>query len=335
MKKAKIRYYVGLDVHLKSTSYIVRDIEGNIHLEGKCASKGQDLHNILEPYLFSCVIGLETNTEIYPIYEYFIEKKYDIRAGNTVQLRNLIGKNDKLDARRLSDMLRLNTFPCAFIPSGHLKELRTLVKIRHNALIDTRRIGSQIQAYMRKEGISFVTAGESFSKKWLNLLKKYVFDNPQNYGIKSLYDAYIYLDKRLDDLSFQMKEYAKLHFSKEYISIIAHRGIGDILASYLISEIGNISRFSTEKKLRRYARVSPCTNESADKIYSSFLPKVSSRGLLRWPFVQIAHCIVKHNESIRDYYKKKKKQKKIAGKAIMCVASTVSDIIYKTLVSIA
>ena len=106
----KTTFYIGLDVHKAFTYYAVRDINGAIALEGKSSSIGKDLYEILEPYLHSCIIGLETNTEIYPIYEYFKEKSFDIRAGNTIQLRTLIGKNDRLDAKRLSDMLRLGSF---------------------------------------------------------------------------------------------------------------------------------------------------------------------------------------------------------------------------------
>ena len=39
----------------------------------------------------------------------------------SIRIRELIVKNDKLDARRLSDMLRLNTFPESFIPDKKLK----------------------------------------------------------------------------------------------------------------------------------------------------------------------------------------------------------------------
>ncbi len=70
MKTKKVRYYIGLDVHKKFTEYVVHNLDGNIELEGRCASIGNDLYEVLEPYLFSCVIGLETNVEIYPVYEY-------------------------------------------------------------------------------------------------------------------------------------------------------------------------------------------------------------------------------------------------------------------------
>ena len=40
MKTKKIRFYIGLDVHKKFTVYAVRDLDGNIVLDGRCASIG-------------------------------------------------------------------------------------------------------------------------------------------------------------------------------------------------------------------------------------------------------------------------------------------------------
>ena len=74
IKNIKIVFFIGLDVHKKFTEYVVRNSEGDLELEGRCASIGKELYEILGHYLFSCVIGLETNIEIYPVYEYFKEK---------------------------------------------------------------------------------------------------------------------------------------------------------------------------------------------------------------------------------------------------------------------
>ena len=90
--KKEVKFYIGLDVHAKFTQYIVRDLKGTILLDGRSTSNPEELYEIIEPYLSPCVIGLETNIEIYPVYEFFKEKSIDIRAGNTVQLRTLIGK---------------------------------------------------------------------------------------------------------------------------------------------------------------------------------------------------------------------------------------------------
>lgn len=58
-----------MDVHKRFTAYAVRNKEGDLVLEGSCATNCKDIFEVLEPYLFSCMAGLESNTEVYPIYD--------------------------------------------------------------------------------------------------------------------------------------------------------------------------------------------------------------------------------------------------------------------------
>jgi transposase len=330
MKTIKAKFYIGLDVHKRFTSYVVRDINGQEILNGSCASTPKDLHKILEPYLCLCVIGIETNTEIYPIYDFFKAKKIDIRVANMHKIRELVDKDDPLDAKRLADMLRLGTFPCSFIPEMKQRELRSLVKTRHAMLEECIRLKSQIQSLIRKHGL-VMPPGESFTKKWCAALQSHMFCGKGGYDMRHLYDLHIFTNNKLENITAEMISFASKHFQKEFEAINAKEGVGPVLATYFISEICPITRFADQKKLRRYAGVIPCSEKSGGKVYATMLPKISSRGLLRWALIQASHCMSKFNEPIKEYYKKKKRQKKIAGKALMAVASSVSDILYNTL----
>ena len=330
MKKTKnVEFYIGLDVHKNFTAYAVRDKERKNVKEGSCASTPQDLKANLEPYLFSCVLGLETNAEVYPIYNSFKEK-YDIRVANTIQIRTLIGKNDQLDAIRLSDMLRLGTFPCSYIPDENVSKLRTLVKIRHGFMEESVSLQLKIKSILRKLGLPMSNA-KSFTKIWCSVLEKHIAFDKDGFQLRHLYDTYKYTETKLEIASNEMIEFTKSNFIKEFEAIIQIKGIGPTLTSYFIAEICPITRFKNIKKLRRYAGVIPISQESAGKIYGTYLPKTSSRKLLRYALVAAANCMNKHNENIKKYYTKKKKQKKIHGKAIMPVARSISDMIYKTL----
>ena len=112
MKNTK--YYIGLDVHKEKTSYCIRDKLGNILIEAETATLYSELEPRLKPYLAASMIGLEASTSYYTLYQNFLRNNYHIKVANTIQLRQLIAKNDKLDAQRLSEMLRLGTFPCSY-----------------------------------------------------------------------------------------------------------------------------------------------------------------------------------------------------------------------------
>ena len=193
------------------------------------------------------------------------------------------------------------------------------------------RIQNRIKSLVRKYGLRKPT--KDMGKAYISMIEQYIIANPESFDLRHTVDHYLSTVTRLEKITNQIVGFAKEHFTKEFEALIQHKGIGPVLVTYFLSEIGPISRFKSEKKLRRYAGVVPCSSESGGKIYGTYLPKTTSRRLLRWALTQAAHCMIRSNENIRAYYRKKKKQKKIAGKAIMAVASSISDIVYKTLVS--
>ncbi|MCK5030625.1 MAG: transposase, partial [Thermoplasmatales archaeon] len=147
------KYFIGLDVHKEKTTYVVRDRMGNILLEGEAATLYNELHERLKSYLKSSIIGVEACTSYYTLYQNFLKNNYSVKVANTIQLRQLIAKNDRLDAKRLSEMLRLGTFPCSYIPDEKIQRLRSLVQIRHSLMEEKTRCNIRIQAFLDRNGI--------------------------------------------------------------------------------------------------------------------------------------------------------------------------------------
>ena len=174
---------------------------------------------------------------------------------------------------------------------------------------------------------------QGLGKYYLEGIQRSLVSIENTRDLKALIDFYVLNNNHLQNITNEMIGYAKANFPKEFEAVSKRKGIGELLGTYFISEICPISRFISAKKLRRYAGVIPVTDKSGGKLYATYLPKSSSRSLLTWAFVQVAHCMIKFDENIKMYYKKKKREKRIAGKAIMAVASSISDMIYKTLTS--
>jgi len=306
----KIKFYIGLDVHKTITAYHIRTAESDTVIEGTCSSKPLDVWCVIGPYAHSCKIAMECNIEIYPIYYFLKEKDLNPMVGNTIQLRTLIGKNDKMDARRISDMIRLGTFPLAFIPEGNVKELRGIVKSRHSLLVENRRVQNQIKAFTRKYGL-VIPNSKGLSAKTLSSLHQLLSCKYEYRDLSIALERYNFNSKLLEKATDRMIGFAKSKFPKEYNVLIEMKGIGPVITSYLISEICPIIRFKSKKKLRRYAGVIPCSQQSAGKTYATFLPKTSSRSLLKWALIEASHCTAKHCDKIKAYYKRKKKEKKM------------------------
>ena len=330
MKNTK--YFIGLDVHKEKTTYVVKDKIGNIVLEGETATLYSELYERLEPYLKSSVIGLESSTSYYTLYQQFLKNGYSIKVANTIQLRQLITKNDHLDAKRLSEMLRLGTFPCSYIPDEKIQRVRSLVQVRHSIMEEKVRCNARIQAFLDKNGV-IMPSYKAFSKKWRLVLMKYMGSGEVSLELRHEYDHFVFLEKKMEQLDQELQGYAGKNWPKEYHNVQTIPGIGPVVACYVIAHILPIERFSSNRKLRRYAGVVPTCKDSGNKISRGRISKTSSRKLLRWALIQSANTIGKTNTRLGKYYRLKKKQKKNAGIAKVAVASSLIDVIYKVLIT--
>ena len=330
MKNTK--YFIGLDVHKEKTTYVIRNRLGDILLEGETATRYTELYKQLKNYLKSSIIGLEASTSYYALYQNFLRNNYNIKVANTIQLRQLIAKNDKLDAKRLSEMLRLGTFPCSYIPDEKIQRLRSLLQVRHSLMEELVRCNNRIQAFLDRNGI-VMPDQEAFSKKWRQKLLQYIGSEEVSLELRYEYDHFVYLEKKSEHLGQEISGYTMKYWKEEYRLIQSITGFGPVLSCYIIAHILPISRFSSNRKLRRYAGVVPTFHESGGKKSKGHIPKTSSRKHLRWALIQAANAAGRTNTKLGYYYRKKKKQKDNASIAHVAVASSMIDIIYKVLIT--
>jgi transposase len=322
------KFYIGLDVHKNQTTYAVKDWNGVTVSRGKCATQFSDLDKAISEYMKDGVVALEACTFYYHLYMNMKQRKIDVRVANVIQLRKVIGKNDELDSERLADMLRLNSLPESYIPEEKVQNIRILINLYNNAVCENTRQKNEIHSILDRNGIS-VPVKDFFSKNGLIFINQYI-QKTNNFALRYMIDSYLNSAEKINKLSCEITSYMKNNFHQEYELLKTIPGIGDTLAGYLIAEICPLDRFENKKKLRRYAGVIPIKEMSDKKVYATFLPKYSSRRLLRYAIVLAANCAVRTDCSLRDYYKKKKKGSN-HSRAIMCVASSMSDIIYNVL----
>lgn len=309
---------------------MVRDRIGNILLEGETATLYTELYERLQSYLTQSVIGLEASTSYYTLYQGFLTNGYDIKVANTIQLQQLIAKNDKLDAKRLSEMLRLGTFPCSYIPDKNIQHLRSLIQVRHSLMEEKTRCNNRIQSFLDRNGV-VMPDQDAFGKKWRHALVQHMGSGEVSLEMRYEYDHFEYLEKKNKQLDLEMQGYTCKHWPIDFKLIQSITGFGPVLTCYIIANILPISRFTSNRKLRRYAGVVPTFHESGGKKSKGHIPKTSSRRLLRWALIQAANSAGRTNTKLGRYYRVKKKQKNNASIAHVAVASSMIDIIYKIL----
>lgn len=121
-------------------------------------------------------------------------------------------------------------------------------------------------------------------------------------------DLIRHMQVTLDDIRAQMYELESL--SPHYELLRSVPGIGEVTASVILSEIGNISRFHTKKQLIAYAGLDPSVFQSGK--FTSKNNKISKRGspYLRKALYQAARAGISKrsngyaNKELRTFYDK-------------------------------
>jgi transposase len=153
-----ISHYIGFDVHKKSISYCVKTADGTITEEGKLRSTRQVLrqwagkrqepwHGAMEATLFS--------GWIYDALKPFAAK---LEMGNPSMMRAIGAakkKSDRLDARKIADLVRCNLLPACYVASVEMRELRRLLRYRNTVVAHAVPVKNRMSGLLMEVGAEY------------------------------------------------------------------------------------------------------------------------------------------------------------------------------------
>jgi transposase len=307
-------FYAGFDIHQKFIYATILDENSQIVQQGKFLTSELDLDNFLgflppkqvKIVMESCGIWED-------FYDLLESKGYDVCLANPQGVKAIASakiKNDKVDSEVLAKLLKADLIPKSYIPPKEIRELRYLVRHRKILIKHRTKVKNNIHQILRMKNIKHGFR-DVFTQKGVKYLKTLNHER-----INCFLKIMETLDIEIKNLDKGLKE--NNTSSKEVYLLQSMPGIGNYAAQVIQSEIGDISRFPSPKKLCNYAGIVPSQNQSADKDYKGRITKVGSRNL-RWILVQGAQVAVCLPNKLQKYYYKLAK-KKSRSKAIIAVA---------------
>ena len=113
--------------------------------------------------------------------------------------------------------------------------------------------------------------------------------------------------------------------------ILTIPGVGYTLGAMIISEIGDIKRFSNPTKLLAFAGLDPVIKQSGN--FQADTMKISKRGstYLRYAIYRVAFLIIYNNETFHNYYLVKRSQGKNHKVALGHICNKLVRVIFKIL----
>src|SRR5436190_18605789 len=194
-------------------------------------------------------------------------------------------KTDKVDARVLAELCRRDLVPALWVPGLEDRALRERLRrrmhlVRMRASAQNRIFGLLTQWGLR---LSLKRLREPDA---MALLEAHGVAAPWRRSIAEAIAVIDLLDRRIAPLEVELAQLA--HGDERVALLRTIPGVGDLLGLTIATEIGDVSRFATPRKLIGYAGLAPKVNQSGDRSKTGALSKAGSR-TLRWAAVEAAH----------------------------------------------
>src|SRR6202161_3057428 len=255
--------YIGMDVHKESISIAVRNGAGKIVMECVIETKANVILDFIAGLRGDLHVTFEEGTSAAWLYDLLRphvtklvvcdpRKNASMREGN---------QNDKIDARRWAELLRLNHLSPVYHGEHGLRSLKELVRSYLTITKDLGRVMSRVKAIYRSWGIP-CTGKQVYAPRhrveWLGKISEL--------GVRRRAEFYY---QQLDALRALRQEVRRdlLAESKKHQAwkrLCQIPSIGPIRAAVLLGVLQTPHRFRTKRQLWTYGGVGIETHSSAD-----------------------------------------------------------------------
>ena len=144
--------YIGLNVHKKLSYYSMGDSKATEVKRGRFPTTCEGLASLRA----NCLKVQKWRSSGIFAYEYLDERGIEVHLAHPVYLKPFAKKHvktDKVDARVLAQLLRMDYLPESYVPGKEIRDLRVMIR-HHVSLVRLRTsIKNRVHALLAIEGI--------------------------------------------------------------------------------------------------------------------------------------------------------------------------------------
>ena len=288
--------YIGMDVHKESTSIAVMNAAGKIVMECVVETKANTILQFIDGLRGELQVTFEEGT--WATWLYDLVKPHVTKVVVCNPRKNALlkegSKGDKIDARKLAELLRLNHLNPVYHGENGIRTLKELARSYLTITKDLTRVMNRLKALYRSWGIP-CPGNEVYApphrSEWLGKIREAGVKRRAEHSYRQLDD----LRALRQDVRRDLLAESKKHKAWKLLRRIP--GIGPIRAALLIALMQTPHRFRTKRQLWKYSGLGLETHDSAQyRIVEGQLQRskkpVTLRGLNK-----------DHNHDLKDIFK--------------------------------
>lgn len=291
--------YCGLDIHKDKYVACLLDKEGNELRNGEFPSTKDAITQFFSGIdNTSCTVIIENCGMWRYAYKILKELGFQVKLTDGTKTKKIVGqkKTDYNDAQVLANLARTNYLPKLYIPDDDILAYRDLTHHLRGIRQIRTTLKIKIKHELMKKGIKYKSNIWNIQgHAWLRML--------QIFSITSLVSLLEEVDKEEKEIHKQVIKLAKQLKPTKLLMTIP--GVGEYLALVIYSEIGNIARFKTVKKLVMYSGLCPGIHQTGDT--NRQVKNIFCNRFLKFAFVEGSGCsVILGNKTFKDKYQKYK-----------------------------
>jgi transposase len=288
--------YVGIDLSRKRLDWLALGPEGERAAIGAVPPDRDGLARLVER-LGDAEEGvlavIESMTGARFVHDRLETAGWDVRIANAVKVKGLAPlacKTDKIDCWVLAELARLDLIPEIWLPDPRVRAERERARFRLHLVKHRTALKNRVHSILFQHGVPS-PGSDLFGAGGRRLLEGLRLPEP---WASTLVASLALIDSLEEQISACERELRALGADHRYIPLLLTcPGIGWILAFTIASEIGDITRFPTARKLVGYTGLCPRVDQSGERDRRGPLRKNGPHHL-RWALIEAAHTAARH-----------------------------------------
>ena len=294
--------YIGVDIHARQQTLSYLDTSDGTTGVVELSHERDDIKGYYSQFQEEVIIGIEacgyTNW-----FEELVERLgHKLLVGDAGEIRRLARrrqKNDRRDANLILELLVHGEFPTLFRYSKESREVLRQLRYRHKLVKLRTMVVNSLHALAINAGLSLrAKLLTRDGRRQLRGLSLSPISQQQREELVSLADE---LTRRVGTVEQWLKEQAKQDVRVQRLQ--THPGVGLLTSLCLVHTLGDVSRFSSLRKVTAYAGFDPMEDSSAERKAYGGISKAGSK-LLRYLLVEAAQTAAQDDEQLQQFYRR-------------------------------
>jgi transposase len=288
--------YVGLDLSRKRLDWQALDREGERAGIGAVPPDRDGLARLVQRLgdAGEGVLGvIESMSGARFVHDELERAGWDVRIADALKARGiapLACKTDTIDTWVLAELARLGLVPEIWLPEPRVRAERERARFRLHLVKHRSSLKNRVHAILFQHGVANPSS-DLFGVGGRRLLERLSLPEPWASTLAASLALIDTLDEQITTCEQELRALGAEH---PYIPLLLTcPGIGWVLAFTIASEIGEIGRFPSARKLVGYTGLCPKVDQSGERDRRGRLRK-NGPNHLRWALVEAAHTANRH-----------------------------------------